>query len=159
MSNATLAQQARFKPFVPSRAKGSRRADLFRRLGLPARGEPLTRAILAGFPVTVLEKLADELSAPQKVVLLAVGIAPATLKRRREAGHLNKAESDRVYRIVSIYQQAIQLFEGNAQAAREWLEQPEKALGGRTPLDYLETEAGAKEVEDLIGRLEHGVIT
>ncbi len=42
--------------------------------------------------------------------------------------------------------------------ARQWLEQSAKALGGRTPMEYLETEAGANEVEDLIGRLEHGVI-
>ena len=131
---------------------------MFKSLGLPSRGEPLTRAIREGFPVAVLEKLASELDAPQKVVLLAIGIAPATLKRRRESGHLNRAESDRVYRLTRLYQQAIQLFEGDSAMAREWLEQPAKALGGRTPMAYLETEAGADEVEDLIGRLEHGVI-
>jgi len=89
---------------------------------------------------------------------LAIGIAPATLKRRREAGHLNQAESDRVYRLTRLYQQAIHLFEGDSAMARDWLEQPAKALGGRTPMAYMETEAGADEVEDLIGRLEHGVI-
>lgn len=132
--------------------------DLFMRLGLPSRGRLLTRAVHEGFSVTVLQRLADELDAPQKVILLALGIAPATLKRRRESGHLNPAESDRVYRLTNIFQQAIQLFEGDEAMAREWLERPAKALGGRPPLEYLNTEAGANEVEDLIGRLEHGVI-
>ena len=147
-----------FKKFVPGRGRVRRRAGLFKNLGLPARGEPLTRAIREGFPVAVVEKLANELGAPQKLVLLAIGIAPATLKRRREAGHLNQAESDRVYRLTRLYQQAIHLFEGDSAMARDWLEQPAKALGGRTPMAYMETEAGADEVEDLIGRLEHGVI-
>jgi len=132
--------------------------DLFKRLGLPSRGKPLISAVQEGFPVAVLERLSNELDAPQKTVSLALGITPAILKRRRESGHLNRAESDRVYRLTNIFQQAIQLFEGDKAMAREWLEQPEKALGGSTPIQYLVTEAGAKEVEDLIGRLEHGVL-
>ncbi|MEA3274570.1 MAG: antitoxin Xre/MbcA/ParS toxin-binding domain-containing protein [Pseudomonadota bacterium] len=146
------------KKYVPGQAKRPGRTDVFRRLGLPSRGEPLTRAVQEGFPVVVLERLADELDAPQKVVLLAVGIAPATLKRRRASGRLSLPESDRVFRLASIFQKAMQLFEGDGALAREWLEQPQKALGGRTPMEYLDTEAGANEVEDLIGRLEYGVI-
>lgn len=160
MSDAAAAIQgeSRFKKYVPGKGVRSGRMDLFRRLGLPSRGESLTHAVYEGFPVVVLERLAGELNTPQKVVLLALGIAPATLKRRRESGHLSRAESDRVYRLTSIFQQATQLFEGDAAMARQWLEQPVQALGGRTPMAYLETEAGATEVEDLIGRLEHGVI-
>ncbi len=158
MTTAAVTAESGFRKYVPGQAKRPGRVDLFKRLGLPSRGRPLTRAVHEGFPVAVLERLSDELDAPQKMVLLAVGIAPATLKRRRVSGHLNRAESDRVYRLTSIFQQAIQLFEGDEAMAREWLEQPEKALGGRTPLEYLETEAGATEVEDLIGRLEHGII-
>jgi len=105
--------------------------DLFRRLGLPSRGAPLTRAVQEGFPVVVLERLAGELNTPQKTVLLALGIAPATLKRRRESGHWSRAESDRVYRLTSIFQQVIQLFEGDAVMARQWLQQPAQAIGGR----------------------------
>jgi len=30
-------------------------------------------------------------------------------------------------------------------------------LGGETPLEYAETEVGAREVEDLLGRIEYGV--
>lgn len=158
MSSEAAAVDNRFDTYVPGRAERTGRPDLFTRVGLPSRGGSLTRAVHEGFPVAVLERLADELDAPKKVVLLAVGIAPATLKRRREAGHLSQAESDRVYRLTSILQQAIALFEGDAAMARAWLEQPAKALGGHTPLEYLDTEAGANEVEDLIGRLEHGVI-
>ena len=52
---------------------------------------------------------------------------------------------------------AVALFEGDIAAARKWLQMPQRGLGGETPLDFASTEVGAREVENLIGRLEHGV--
>lgn len=66
--------------------------------------------------------------------------------------------SDRLRRVTYIYRAAIQLFEGDRRMARRWLRRPSRALGGDTPLEYLRTDAGAEEVLDLIGRLEHGVM-
>jgi putative toxin-antitoxin system antitoxin component (TIGR02293 family) len=45
---------------------------------------------------------------------------------------------------------------GNEEAGREWLTTPAFGLGGAIPLDYAETEAGAREVENLLGRIEYG---
>lgn len=59
----------------------------------------------------------------------------------------------------SIHQAAVQLFDGDQAASDRWLSEPAKALGGRTPLEALALEGGAEAVRDLIGRLEHGVIT
>ena len=41
--------------------------------------------------------------------------------------------------------------------ARQWLSSPQFGLGGAVPLKYAETEAGAREVEDLLGRIENAV--
>ena len=41
--------------------------------------------------------------------------------------------------------------------ARQWLTSPQLGLGGSVPLEYAETEVGAREVEDLLGRIEYGV--
>ncbi|MGH8591334.1 MAG: antitoxin Xre/MbcA/ParS toxin-binding domain-containing protein, partial [Gammaproteobacteria bacterium] len=75
------------------------------------------------------------------------------------SGLLSPEESDRVYRVAAAYRSAVQLFEGEAESARRWLNDPAKALGGDSPLQHLDTEAGAAEVQDFIGRLEHGVYT
>ncbi len=45
------------------------------------------------------------------------------------------------------------------EAAREWLKSPLPALAGKTPLEFADTEPGAQEVEDLLGRIEHGVFS
>ncbi|MGH8607945.1 MAG: type II RES/Xre toxin-antitoxin system antitoxin [Gammaproteobacteria bacterium] len=135
--------------------------EAFRRLGLVNDHAELVKQIHRGFRVAVIEKLADELCLPQQTLLKVTKIAPATLTRRRKSasGLLSSEESDRVYRIAAAYRSALQLFEGEAESARRWLNEPAKALGNNSPLQHLDTEAGAAEVRDLIGRLEHGVYT
>jgi len=86
-----------------------------------------------------------------------VQITPRTLVRRKEQGRLHPDESDRLVRAARIFSQAVGLFEGDQHAARQWLTVPQPALGGSTPWDYAATEIGAREVESLIGRLEHGI--
>ncbi|MEJ2327720.1 MAG: DUF2384 domain-containing protein [Chromatiaceae bacterium] len=135
--------------------------EVFLRLGLRTDDASLVEQIHGGFPVTVVVKLASELGTPQQTVLKIARIAPSTLTRRRQSpsGRLTPEESDRVYRIAAAYRAALRLFEGDEDAARGWLKAPAKAFGGATPLQHLDTDAGAAGVHDLIGRLEHGVYT
>lgn len=149
------------KVFHP-RHSASPHNGLFASLGLARSSRPddVVPAIRVGFSVSVLERLAEELMATQQTILAVTRIPPATLtRRRREGGRLTPQESDRVYRLASVLQDAVQLFEGDKEAARHWMNEPAKALGGNTPLEHLDTEAGADAVHDLIGRIGHGVVT
>jgi putative toxin-antitoxin system antitoxin component (TIGR02293 family) len=67
-------------------------------------------------------------------------------------------ESERLFRLACLYDKAVEVFE-DPQMARKWLKEPSWALGDVTPLRYADTELGAQEVEDLLGRIEHGVFT
>jgi uncharacterized protein (DUF2384 family) len=40
-----------------------------------------------------------------------------------------------------------------------WLTSSQKTLGDQTPLEHARTEIGAREVEERVGRLEHGVFS
>ena len=42
-------------------------------------------------------------------------------------------------------------------SAQRWLATPNTALGGINPESLLGTDRGLKDVEDLLGRIEHGV--
>ncbi len=46
----------------------------------------------------------------------------------------------------------------NEESARRWLKRPQIGLGGKVPLELLKTEAGAREVEDLLVRIDHGTV-
>lgn len=88
-----------------------------------------------------------------------IGIPERTLARRRTAGRLAPEESEKLLRVSSIFEKAVELFEGDVSSAVHWLAAPKLALENQTPLQYARTEVGAREVENLIGRLEDGVFT
>jgi putative toxin-antitoxin system antitoxin component (TIGR02293 family) len=87
-----------------------------------------------------------------------LGMSRATLHRRKKTGHLDRSESDRLVRYARIFHCANALFQ-SPEAAAGWLNSPAFAFNGETPLDYADTEIGAREVEALIGRIEHGVFS
>ncbi len=152
-----MTQQA-IRKFKPS-AKAKIPAGLFVRLGIGSDEKmDVVASIRAGLAVDVVDKLTEELGLPQSKLLSLIDLPSATLTRRRRTKRLTPHESDRVYRIATVFRAAVQLFEGDPAAARNWLNEPAKALGGNTPLEHLDTEAGAAEIQDLIGRIEYGVI-
>ena len=114
------------------------------------------QAIRDGLPLRELLDLQEALDVPLEALAARIGISKATLHRRKQEGVLTAAESDRVLRFARLIGQASAVF-GGPDAARQWLNAPQRGLAGVVPLDYAETEAGAREVERLLGRIEHGV--
>lgn len=116
--------------------------------------------VKAGLPVTELDALRELLGVTVENLAGKIGISIATLSRRRQRGQrLDAGHSDRVLRFARLFRLAAELHDGDEDAARAWLRKPARALDGETPLEHAETEAGAREVEQLLGRLEHGVYT
>lgn len=116
----------------------------------------LIEAIRVGLPVEELDVLQEGLGVPMDKLAPRLGISRATLHRRKAQGRLGPAESDRVVRYARLLGRAVEVLEG-VDPARRWLSSPQVGLGGAAPLDYAQTEVGAREVEDLLGRIEFGV--
>jgi putative toxin-antitoxin system antitoxin component (TIGR02293 family) len=93
------------------------------------------------------------------VIATVIGLPERTLARRKKAGCLSMGESERLLRVSTVFERAVELFEGDVKPAVTWLTSPKKALGDRLPLEYSRTELGAREVEDLMGRLKDGVFS
>ena len=119
----------------------------------------LVRQIEAGLPFKALESLAALSGLPVTLIASTIGIPERTLARRRAAGKFATDESERLLRISTMFEKAVELFEGDVPGAMTWLTTPKRALGYQTPLAYSRTELGGREVENLIGRLEHGVFS
>jgi putative toxin-antitoxin system antitoxin component (TIGR02293 family) len=117
----------------------------------------IMRLLQDGLPVRELARLQAGLAVPMEKLAPLLGISKATLHRRIGAGQrLGPSESDRVVRFARLLGKAIKVL-GGEEAARSWLTGPQFGLGGAVPLDYARTELGAREVENLLGRIEHGV--
>ncbi|RBP30719.1 putative toxin-antitoxin system antitoxin component (TIGR02293 family) [Marinobacter pelagius] len=51
------------------------------------------------------------------------------------------------------------MFHGDDEGARRWLKSPARQFNGESPVEHAQTEQGAREVEALIGRIRHGVLS
>ena len=116
----------------------------------------LIAAAEAGLPVGEVEALRGNLEVSLERLLEVLGIARATFHRRKTEGRLRSDESDRVLRFARLFGKAVQALE-TVENTRAWLMAPQRGLGGSVPFNYAATELGARAVEDLLGRIEHGV--
>jgi putative toxin-antitoxin system antitoxin component (TIGR02293 family) len=118
----------------------------------------IRRRVEEGLSFAALESFQRNTGLSTADLADAVMITMRTLHRRKDQGRLEPEESDRLLRLSRVFGRALELFEGDAPAAREWLARPHKALGGERPMNLAKTDVGAREVEALAERLDHGVL-
>lgn len=117
----------------------------------------LARKLKQGLPYRTVVRLQERTGLSLDLIAKVTRIPRRTLARRRSTGVFTAEESERIYRLAAVFERAVELFEGDPAAARRWMTTPSRALSGLAPLEMSDTEVGAREVEDFIGRLEHGV--
>lgn len=117
----------------------------------------LRNRVRTGLPYQSLESLRERLNLtlPEAAVVLHVPLR--TLARRRHGRRLDADESDRLYRLARIAAHAVGVL-GTDEKAATWLRRPNRALNGEAPLALLDTDLGARQIEDVLGRIEHGVV-
>jgi putative toxin-antitoxin system antitoxin component (TIGR02293 family) len=117
----------------------------------------LAQLVRKGLPASSVKALAEKLALGTAVLSRKLGIAQRTMTRRlSQRSRLTAAESDRTVRLARVYANAVDMI-GDDEKAVEWLRTPNRALGGERPMDQLDTDIGAREVEDILGRIAYGV--
>ena len=119
----------------------------------------LVQRINDGFPYPMVDVFKQSTGLSMEAIADVMRVPSRTLNRRKQEGRLRPDESEHLLRAARVFDKAVELFEGDAAAAMRWLQSPQPALARAKPLDFARTEVGAREVEDLIGRLEHGVLS
>ncbi len=113
----------------------------------------------AGLPFSAFESLQRAIGLPASQLAATIVLPASTLARKKKSGQLSSAQSERLVRLARLTEAAIELFEGDTDKARQWMKAPRAVLGDKTPLEMASTELGAREVENLILRLEDGVFS
>lgn len=116
----------------------------------------IREAMRTGVPRDAFDSLRGDLGVSTEELADVLGIPMRTLARRKE--RFKPDESERLVRVGSIVRRAFDVLE-EKEPAKHWMTQPKRALGGLTPLRCCDTEVGAREVEALLGRIEHGVFS
>lgn len=116
----------------------------------------LDDAIADGLPsgtLTALMKAVD-LSAND----LAAIIPMRTLMASKRRARLTPEQSDRIARVARLFSLAEETL-GSKEKARTWMDRPNRALGGKRPLELARRSSGSLLVEQVLGRLAYGVYT
>jgi putative toxin-antitoxin system antitoxin component (TIGR02293 family) len=116
----------------------------------------LREAVREGLPYETLATVIEKLGIKSNQVSAVIQLPLRTIARRKKEKRLEPDESDRVVRLARIGAMAAYVL-GNEQKASLWLHERNRALGGIAPLDILDTDIGIRQVEDVLGRIEHGV--
>jgi putative toxin-antitoxin system antitoxin component (TIGR02293 family) len=114
--------------------------------------------ILAGFRAHSVAEVAQRFGISPAAMAGRIGVSRSTFHRKqKEDALLTGHESDALARHASLLTQAIAVFDGDEEAARQWLNCPQIGLGNAVPVECARTSFGSREVEKLLTRIDRGV--
>jgi putative toxin-antitoxin system antitoxin component (TIGR02293 family) len=112
--------------------------------------------IRAGMPASAYTILSKSLGLTGTQLGIKLGIPPRTIShQRRLKARLSSESTQKLVRGARIQQLGRKIFRTNL-AVSQWLASPAQALGGHAPIDLLDTDVGAQEVEALLNGIAYG---
>ena len=119
----------------------------------------MAQRVEEGLPVAEIVQFGKLAGFSTEELARLIRIPPRTYARRiASKARLKVPEGERAVRIMRLFERAKQVF-GTDENTRRWFDSKVLALGRKTPLEYAQTEPGAREVENIIGRIEHGIVS
>ncbi len=120
----------------------------------------VVEVIREGLPAATGRRVIEYYRLSDNQAESVLGFSLKTLKRRATSPkrRLSSLQSDRIYRLARIGAHAEEVF-GESNKARDWMRSPNRVLKGTTPMDLLDTDAGAEQVDELLTSIEYGIFS
>jgi putative toxin-antitoxin system antitoxin component (TIGR02293 family) len=119
--------------------------------------DDLAERVRKGLPFAALVAVMERYGLSRDVLCTILHLSPRNFLRRKEQKRLSPDESDRLYRLARVIAHANRVFESPAESA-DWIQSPNPALGKQQPLTLLDTDIGVQQVDQVLGRIEHGIV-
>lgn len=104
-----------------------------------------------------LNQLAQQLGVTLKELAPLLQVSESTLHRLRRQTTLTGPAAERVELLNGVIRHGLRVYGDDESALHDWQRHPLGELDGRTPLQTLTTIAGFTQVDDVLGRIEHGI--
>lgn len=122
--------------------------------------DPLAQrqAIREGMEAIIIDRVAKELlNIPVQTLLSGLGLPSSTVLRKiSKQERLSGTESDRVARVLYVFELANEVFDDPTLAAK-WMVRSLSELGGMRPLEVLDSQPGYDRVRDILTRAALGI--
>ena len=134
-------------------------AAVARVLGVAGSGDDLVVVTRKGLPAGSAWRLAAAGGLTMAQLASALGKTGRTLARKKGKQVLSAVESDRAVRLARVFALALEVFGNRKASVVAWLHDPIPALGAKAPVDFLDTDAGLRRVEQILLRLDYGGVS
>lgn len=111
-----------------------------------------------GLDSTEADRIAGLLGVTDKEMARLLNQSVATFHRRAKSGRLDAATSERLLMLGRLAGHGEVVFQDSGKFTR-WLRRPLRLLADREPLDLMDSPTGVLLIEDILGRIEHGVFS
>jgi putative toxin-antitoxin system antitoxin component (TIGR02293 family) len=119
--------------------------------------EDLLARVREGLPFRAAAAVMDTYGISRDGLCPILHLSRRNFLRRRTQDRLSPDESDRLYRLARVLAHANRVFE-DPRASADWIRTPNVALGDEPPLALLDTDLGVEQVDQVLGRIEHGIV-
>lgn len=121
--------------------------------------DQLRDEIRQGFPFGAFVSASENLNVEERSLFDLISTSPRTASRRlADRARLRESESDNLVRVARVTYEASQVL-GSLGKASQWLQTPIRALGGKTPFSMLDSDLGAAQVDEILTRIDEGIIS
>lgn len=119
--------------------------------------DDLAARVRQGLPFAALVAVMEQYGISREILCSILHLSQRSFLRRKEQKTLSPEESDRLYRLARVLAHANRIFEDPEDSA-DWIRTPNTSLGKQEPLALLDTDIGVQKVDQVLGRIEHGII-
>jgi putative toxin-antitoxin system antitoxin component, TIGR02293 family len=111
--------------------------------------------VKAGITKAQLTRLKNVMGVDYFTLSTMLAITERTIHMKKEEETFSHIISDRLMAIAELYSYGYKVF-GQRERFNTWMKLPNRYFHGRTPIELMDTQGGAKEVKDEIRRFEVG---
>jgi putative toxin-antitoxin system antitoxin component (TIGR02293 family) len=111
-----------------------------------------------GLPKKALESLAANISFSTKEMAEVLNVSERTIQRYKDDQKLGKDTSGKLIRLAKLYELGEETF-GSLERFKRWMHASVPTLGGKRPIDLLDTALGYELIERELVWIEHGLFS
>ncbi|WP_128545676.1 type II RES/Xre toxin-antitoxin system antitoxin [Larkinella soli] len=110
----------------------------------------------------VLRSEADQVAALAGLTDLEMArilnMSDRNLHRLKPQERLSRDASERLLLLTNLLRHGLDVFDDDAETLADWLRSSIRELNSQSPLQLLDTTTGFGLVDDVLGRIEHGIV-
>jgi len=108
-----------------------------------------------GIQTKYVKEIQDFTSLSDKELSSILPISQRQLVRYVDSHKLNKEITSHLIQLIELFQKGFKLF--GQDKFKLWIRTPNKVIDNNAPIEIMNTSIGIEMIEDIIGRIEHGV--